>query len=161
VGCTVLRYQHYGQSIKSGSPRPSLDPIESSNKIKRGRQIDSNGCLSQASRQHSVPHAPHAPPPTHAHRHPTTPSRLLQSTTSSPSPPPLCSPSPPPRRAAHRSLVSSSFPGFLQFPDVHRFALVLSVASCPTSSHTSRKSPSESLVCNESLAHRAQQISCR
>lgn len=95
----------------------------------------------------TLSHAPHAPPPTRTYRHPTTPSRLVHPTTSSSSPPPSCSPSPPPHRAVRRS---AGFVEFSGFPRVHRFALVLDVASCPTSCHTGRKTTSALLVCSES-----------
>ena len=52
------------------------------------------------------------PLPTRTHRHSTTPSRLLHSITSSPSPPPPCSPLPLPRRAVRRSARFVEFSGF-------------------------------------------------
>jgi hypothetical protein len=55
-----------------------------------------------------------------------------------------------PRRAVRRSAGFVEFSGFPRVLRRRRFALVLGVASCPTSTHTGLKTTSAPLVCNES-----------
>jgi hypothetical protein len=65
VGCTVQQYEICGYHVVNQKwvksipiPRPSLDPVESSNKIKRGREI----CAVFLQPLFTRMHGPHAPP---------------------------------------------------------------------------------------------------